>query len=549
MNNQEELLIEAIQDDDLKKVQKLLQAGVNPNALDENDKPCIRFAINNKNLDIVNALLDYGADPNTIDKNRDPIILDAIRSRELDIINTLLEKGANPNVLDRNENPVLLLALIRDVDTVDALLNNGADPNQVDKNGNTALSIILERTGDIQIDTTSLLIEKDREKALNLRNSNGETFLHLAAQQGKIQIFDKYLDYYQTVNITDKAGNTPLYWSKLFGHTKISEILTKRAEELNETAYTKITKTERFEDLPPRPKIALSYNSEIGGPNANEAKKKLIYQGGDLEYIDFREIVPESANKEQKIDEEVINEAKQKAKELLADKDALVIPGNDKAVDPKVAEQFGGLVELKDSRSDFARSLAEMVMAEVAIERGMPIMGICGGHQIINTYLKGKIGDMPDHKHDSITIEPTSELASIIKMNSLLKEIPKQNFWASHSNMVQEIGGKDRLIDKKELLKVSATTKHGEIEATESQFGAPIRTFQFHPEKFDSEPKYSIKEVVRDKKIFASFVQSAQTFANKKKLGVNIESKVPKQKNFRAMISEQRKERPTGKGR
>ncbi|WCR57492.1 MAG: hypothetical protein PG979_001549 [Rickettsia asembonensis] len=224
----------------------------------------------------------------------------------------------------------------------------------------------------------------------------------------------------------------------------------------------------------------------------------------DVEYIDFRVIVPESVNndKEKKINEEVINEAKQKAKELLAGKDALVIPGNNREVDKEVAKHFGGDVNIKTGQPDFARSLAEMVMAEVAIEKGMPIMGICGGHQIINTYLKGKIATAPDHEHDSIIIEPTSELASIIKMNSPLKEIPKQNFGASHSNMVQEIGGKDRLIDKKELLKVSATTKHGEIEGTESQFGAPIRTFQFHPEMFSSEPKYSIKEVVRDKKIF-----------------------------------------------
>lgn len=234
---------------------------------------------------------------------------------------------------------------------------------------------------------------------------------------------------------------------------------------------------------------------------------------------------------------------------MLAGKDALVIPGNNREVDKEVAKHFGGDVNIKTGQPDFARSLAEMVMAEVAIEKGMPIMGICGGHQIINTYLKGKIATAPDHEHDSIIIEPTSELASIIKMNSPLKEIPKQNFGASHSNMVQEIGGKDRLIDKKELLKVSATTKHGEIEGTESQFGAPIRTFQFHPEMFSSEPKYSIKEVVRDKKIFSSFVQSAQTFANKKKLGVNIESKVPKQKSFRAIISEQRKETPTERGR
>ncbi len=88
-----------------------------------------------------------------------------------------------------------------------------------------------------------------------------------------------------------------------------------------------------------------------------------------------------------KINEEVINEAKRKAKEFLVDKDGLVIPGNNSSVDPKVAEQFGDQVDLKKGKFDFARSLAEMVMVEVAMEKGIPIMGICGGHQVINTYL------------------------------------------------------------------------------------------------------------------------------------------------------------------
>lgn len=78
-------------------------------------------------------------------------------------------------------------------------------------------------------------------------------------------------------------------------------------------------------------------------------RKKLTYQGGDVEYIDFRAIVPESVNndKEKKINEEVINEAKQKAKELLAGKDALVIPGNNREVDKEVAKHFGGDVNIK----------------------------------------------------------------------------------------------------------------------------------------------------------------------------------------------------------
>lgn len=345
------------------------------------------------------------------------------------MVNALLDKGSDVNRLDKDGVPILFSAInTEDLDTVRSLINKNADIELTDKNGNTALDILLESKGNVDI--ALLFVENAKEqtveKILNLRNNNGETLLHLAAQQGNREIFEKCLDYYlksnHTVNITDKAGNTPLYWSKLFGHTEISDILTKRAEEQNETAYTKLTKTERFEDLTPRPKIILSYNSKVGGEVANEAKNMLIYQGGDLEYINFREIVPESANKEEKINEEIINEAKQKAKELLAGKDALVIPGNDASVDPKVAKHFGGNVNLKDGTFDFARSLAETIMVEVAIEKGMPIMGLCGGHQIINTYLKGKIAVMPDHKHDSIIIEPTSELASIIRKNSAVKE-------------------------------------------------------------------------------------------------------------------------------
>lgn len=75
MNNKEELLIAAIEDENLEEVQKLLQAGVDPNILDEDDNPCIYSAIRNKNLGIVTALLDYGAEPNALDAEGYPIIV------------------------------------------------------------------------------------------------------------------------------------------------------------------------------------------------------------------------------------------------------------------------------------------------------------------------------------------------------------------------------------------------------------------------------------------------------------------------------------------
>lgn len=572
----------AIKNQSLDIVNILLKYGADPSILDRNGEPLILESINEGNVDILNALLEKGVDPNILGKQGNPVLLIAMRHYDIDIVNALLNKGANPNMTDKYGEPILKEAVkLKDVEIVNALLNKGANPNQVskdgisilffainthdldvikslidknaniefvDKNGNNIVDFLSERKADIEIDKILLLMEKDKDKILYLTNSSGETFLHLAAQQGNGKIFNRYLNYYSTVNITDKAGYTPLYWSKLLGHTQISDMLIKRAEELRETAYTKITKMGSFENLPPQPKISLSYNSEVGGATANSVKDKLISQHGDVEYIDYREIVSQSDNIFKNINEKLINEAKQKTKELLIDKDALVIPGNNVAVDPEVAEQFGGKVTVSD-QSDFARSLAEMIMVEVAIERGMPIMGICGGHQIINAYLKGKITDLGNnkHEHDSIVVDPTSELASLIKINPDTQEISTQKFFGNHGNIVQEIGGKDRLIDKKELLKVTARTKHNEIEATESQFGAPIRTFQFHPE-ISSSNNYSIEDIKRDKKIFALFVQSAQTFADKKNLGTSIKSKVPKQKSFRTMISEQKKNQNTQRG-
>ncbi|ABE05078.1 ankyrin repeat domain-containing protein [Rickettsia bellii] len=613
MNKDEELLIEAIENDDLKEVQKLLQEGVDPNILDEDDKPCILSAIRNKNLDIVSVLLENGANPNAVDADGEPIIsaairtkrldiinillenradpnlqpprkntillkaiqsnnldivnaflnkganlnaldisgypifLKAIKSENLEIINALLEKGANPNLVDKDGSPLLFTAInTKNLDIIDALIKMGANVEAKNKDGNTVLNVLLERRGNVNI--ISLLIEnsQDKEKIFNLKNNNGETFLHLAAQQGNSKIFDKYLDYYPTVNITDKAGYTPLYWSKLLGHTEISNKLIERAEELKETVYTKVTRTKFFENLPSIPKIAVSYNSKVRGETSEATRNKLKYQYCNVEDIDYRKIVPESANAEKKINEEIVNEAKRKAKEFLADKDALVIPGNNSSVDPKIAEHFGGQVNLEKNKFDFARSLAEMAMLEVAIEKGMPIMGICGGHQIINAYLKGKIDEVSKHKHDSIIIEPDSELASIIKRNSPTKDILNQEFWGMHNDKVQEIGGKNRLIDNKDLLKVTATNEHREIEATESQFGAPIRTFQFHPEM--SKTTYSNAEIIRDKKIFASFVQSAETFMNKKSLGADIKFKVPVKKSFTEMVLNRKEQQNNQRG-
>ncbi|MFX0201893.1 MAG: ankyrin repeat domain-containing protein, partial [Candidatus Hodarchaeota archaeon] len=46
------------------QVQGLLQAGVNPNIIDENGASALMWAAYRSNLEMVRLLVDYGADPN-----------------------------------------------------------------------------------------------------------------------------------------------------------------------------------------------------------------------------------------------------------------------------------------------------------------------------------------------------------------------------------------------------------------------------------------------------------------------------------------------------
>ena len=250
------ILLKAIDTFDINIINALLDKGANPNSLNKDNKHILFSALELQRSDVIRSFLDRGANPNVLDIKGNPILLTAINMESVDIVSTLLEKGANPNIVSKDGIPVLFSAInIQNLAITKLLIDKNADVEITDKNNNTALDILLELRG--KVDIVSLLIEnaKDPEQAINtavsLRNSGGETLLHLAAQQGNSEVFNKYLDYYldkpkENINIIDKAGYTPLYWSKLLGHTEISNILTKRAEELKGVAYTKITEIEHF---------------------------------------------------------------------------------------------------------------------------------------------------------------------------------------------------------------------------------------------------------------------------------------------------------------
>ena len=136
---------------------------------------------------------------------------------------------------------------------------------------------------------------------------------------------------------------------------------------------------------------------------------------------------------------------------------------------------------------DPVRDEMEFELTRQALERNIPILGICRGIQVLNVALGGTLvqhiagevenaykhyssGLAPTLLHD-IEIEEDSVLANVMGSRSLAV-----NSW--HHQSVKQLG---------KGLRVSARSGDGVIEGIESSEGKPILAVQCHPEEVSAD--------------------------------------------------------------
>lgn len=129
-----------------------------------------------------------------------------------------------------------------------------------------------------------------------------------------------------------------------------------------------------------------------------------------------------------------------------------------------------------------ARDHFDFLLVEMAKKRGLPIMGICRGLQIVNVYHGGSLYQdlkydkncyikhfqnqspaMPTH---TVTIEADSHFAEIVGCTSWMTN-------THHHQTVNKVG---------KGLRVVATAKDGTVEALEATDYPYLMSYQFHPE-------------------------------------------------------------------
>ena len=250
---------------DLTAIKLFLNAGMNPNATDDEGSTALMHAAYKDHASVVGALLGAGADVNQRNGHQ-TALLSAASGGHIDILRVLLGKGPDPDVINeafveavrmRHREIVRLLAdrgadvkkvgsfamvvLAEDgwgdeevSDTIELLLDLGADPNGKDKEGWTAL---MQAADSGYPSAVRLLL--DRGADINAKcacpwvQDGGWTALMLATEFRRPEVVETLLGKSADVNQRNNRGETALILAAYNGDQGIFKAVLDRGADVN----------------------------------------------------------------------------------------------------------------------------------------------------------------------------------------------------------------------------------------------------------------------------------------------------------------------------
>ena len=181
--------------------------------------------------------------------------------------------------------------------------------------------------------------------------------------------------------------------------------------------------------------------------------------------------------------------------------DALMIPGGDYDLDPSI---YGEKIESETRTLRSNRSIFEAELIKAALDKNIPILGICAGQQLLAAMYGGKLlqdiktayPDALEHEQKHLGIHMSQPSHSIkIKTDSLLYKIVKKEqieVNSSHHQAVKSVG---------EDMIISAVAPDGIVEAIEMPKYSFVLGVEWHPEFMAS---------IEDSLIIKAFIEAAK---------------------------------------
>ena len=180
--------------------------------------------------------------------------------------------------------------------------------------------------------------------------------------------------------------------------------------------------------------------------------------------------------------------------EVLSIIDGIIITGGNFDIDPSLyGKNTNDIRSIKNDRTNF-----EMKICNLCLAKDIPILGICGGEQLINVCLGGTlIQDIKKHninclEHEQVNPrDQTSHSVKIYKNNKIFDIIKKTNIEvnSAHHQSIDKLGNN---------LIVTGIAKDGIIESIESSIHKWCIGVQWHPEfMITSSDKHLISNFIK----------------------------------------------------
>lgn len=189
----------------------------------------LQAALYTRFLGVARLLLDAGADPEWIDDNGDPLVVVVARVGDTEELELLLDYGANIDGSNSHEsNPLLIATQYGCLGTVKMLVERGAKLNCVDNDGDTPLVLaIAYRHEDIAAYLVGL-------EGIDIMKANHEQDVpvNLAALVGYDAVLSKLLERGGPVDYVDRQGRTALHTAILNGWVGIVQMLLNNGANL-----------------------------------------------------------------------------------------------------------------------------------------------------------------------------------------------------------------------------------------------------------------------------------------------------------------------------
>ena len=209
----------------------LLRHGASVKTRDLAGRTALWFAASRHNFQAAELLIDAGANPNEVNNDNISPLQAACERPEFNIINLLIEAGADINRRDNRRFTPLMRAVAAgaDVKVIKAFINGRVDLGAQDDSNQTALFIAVANS-NISGDIVDLLIDKTPD----MRDNNFMTPLMEACRSGNADAVRVLINKGANVFLTDRNGYNAMHYAAAFSAPlEIFDILiNKGGEEL-----------------------------------------------------------------------------------------------------------------------------------------------------------------------------------------------------------------------------------------------------------------------------------------------------------------------------